>query len=137
MNSEIVKRVFDFINTLSSNECLKYENTTWNIVTELFKSLLNEPEKREMINKCLDEEFNDFLNENVVEHSTILNKSNKISKIFLILFDSDQELVYKKQLEILMDHLSSCNKYIYMKFHIIEKCFFILNNMLSLTQSKL
>jgi hypothetical protein len=33
---------------------------------------------------------------------------------------------------VLLDRLASCNKYLYMKGHLVEKCFFIFANMLAL-----
>ncbi len=80
-------------------------------------------------------EFNTFLNETNTNEFTLANKSSKLAKLFLILFDANALSVLKKHLELLVDRLANCNKYIYMNNERVEKCLFIFNFMLTLIRS--
>ncbi len=132
----------DFVNGLSIRECLVYKNSTWNLIEDWFKTTLKSANEsisnKEMISKFLSEELNEFLEKDwIMDQSLIQIKSNKLAKLFLVLFDSGEELIYKNSLQFLLDKLTSCNKYLYMKAEVTEKCFFIFNSILSQIQSKI
>ncbi len=137
LNGETLKHTADFLNILSTKECLAYQNTTWNFAIDWFAKAMKSPSNKELIAKFVDAELNELLEEASIDHSSSLTRSNKLAKLLLMLFDVNEDVVYKKPVNTLLDRLSSCNKYLYMKAYTIERCFFVFDSMLNLTKSNI
>ena len=104
-------------------------------MVEWFGKCVVQPESAQIVSDYLNTELNNFLNETNSNEFTLTSKSSKLAKLLLILFDASVQSVYKKQLELLVDRLANCNKYIYMNNERVEKCLFIFNVMMSLIRS--
>lgn len=130
LDRQRLKDFVDLLNSASTRECLAYKNSTWNSLIDWFKQVLQKSENVGLVSKYLNDELNDFLNDSNTEF-TAENSSAKLAKIILILCDTNQEVVYKKVIETLVDRLINCNKYIYMSTERVEKCLFIFSFMIN------
>jgi hypothetical protein len=137
INKKQLNEVIDVINSLSIKECLTYQNSTWNFISNWFKQIIkfNNQKEKDFLKSYLNEEMNTFLNESNTDDFTTYNISAKLAKFILFLLDTNEEHIFKSSIETLSDKLISCNKYIYMSTERVEKCLLILNNMIDLLKS--
>ena len=138
INRKQLNEVIDVINSLSIKECLTYQNSTWNSISNWFKKIINfnNNNEKDLVKSYLNEEMNNFLNESNSDDFTTYNISAKLAKFILLLLDTNEENIFKSSIETLNDKLISCNKYIYMSTERVEKCLLILNSMIDLLKSK-
>lgn len=138
INRKQLNEVIDVINSLSIKECLTYQNSTWNSISNWFKKIINfnNNNEKDLVKSYLNEEMNNFLNESNSDDFTTYNISAKLAKFILLLLDTNEENIFKNSIETLNDKLISCNKYIYMSTEKVEKCLLILNSMIDLLKSK-
>jgi hypothetical protein len=135
LNGETLKSIAELVNILSTVECLAYQNSTWNIVLDWFRTVINNSTNNvELVGRYLDSELNELLDEASIDYHSSLSRARKLAKLFLMMFDTNQDGVYIKPVSTLMDRLVSCNKYLYMKAHTIERCFFVFDSMLDLVK---
>lgn len=131
------------MNMISNKECLLYNNSTWSLLVEWFKNLITDEKinkldqnRFKLLSTYVENEFNEYYNSSEANEYTTKNSSLKLAKLVLMLSDVNDDLI-NKILFVLIDRLCSANKYIYMPSQKIDRCLFILNNMLKLFKSKL
>jgi tRNA G18 (ribose-2'-O)-methylase SpoU len=126
-NSDEFQHFFDSINIISVKECIQYRNTSW---FELVNWFNNENNNKFKYLKYLDTEFNQFIElETNTDEFSIQNRSIKLAKLMLILTDLTNTNV--KQIDLILDKLTNCNRNLYMSSERIGKCLFIFNFMIS------
>ena len=115
INRKQLNEVIDVINSLSIKECLTYQNSTWNSISNWFKKIINfnNNNEKDLVKSYLNEEMNNFLNESNSDDFTTYNISAKLAKFIVLLLDTNEEKIFKNSIETLNDKLISCNKYIY------------------------
>jgi hypothetical protein len=136
-NKQQLSQVVDVINSLSIKECFTYRNSTWNLISDWFKKIINfnNNNENDLVKNYLNEEMANFLNDSNTDDFTTNNISVKLAKVILLLLDTNEEQIFKSSIETLSDKLVSCNKYIYMSTERIEKCLLILNSMIDFLKS--
>jgi hypothetical protein len=134
VNAQELKAFFNVINSLSNKECLVYQNSTWKSMINWFKLNPNEISSQEqsyLISNFLSNYCQEFLAEATPSNRSFdQNKVSKISKLLLILIDTNQNELFSETLATITDCLLTCNKYLYMKGDKVEKCIFIFNNII-------
>ena len=123
----------DLISVLSVKECLAYRNSTWNALVAWFDELFTaQADNLPLMASYLDKEFQQYSNEVNMDEFALKSRSAKFAKLLLILADTTADAkTCKKTLDAILDRLYSCNKYVYIAAEKVEKCLFILSNMLA------
>lgn len=139
MNLECFKYTIDFLNNLSVRECLTYGNCTWKLVTNWLKQVdqFHKTPQTNLIKIYLTNEINEItattnLNNFEELFSAQNAKLTKMAKLLLMLYDVDDNSMqcHKSTTEILIDQISTCNKYVYASMKKLEKFIFIFHYMM-------
>lgn len=136
MDEQTLKNVIDIINSLSSKECLVYQNTTWYLLVDWVKNCLNLDKNNLLFKNFILNEFDVFTNDQSSNQFSTNFTSNKLAKFLLILMDTKIEAIYNPILSSIADRIASCNKYAYRSSGVIEKTIFTFNNMVNLVRGK-
>lgn len=99
LDLDMLKSLIDLMSHLSPRECLVYQNSTWILIVNWLRVILQDKEKKNMIKSYIADEFDQLSNVNLDQFS-IVNRSNKLAYLFLIVFDAtEDQLVYQKPIQ--------------------------------------
>lgn len=138
LDSETLVSAIDMLNGLSTKECLVYGNSTWQaIVNWLLKLIKAGDSSCRLVKNLLQAELDTFVAAaGSGDFYSILNGSNRIAKLALMICDVDdainskQSFLCKPTFEILIDKLTSCNKHVYASIDKTEKFLFVFHFMM-------
>lgn len=137
----------DYLNSLSTKECLMYNNSTWKCVVSWLKKLcLLDSQHPKLIETYLKDQFDTFLSTSSSDFYSTLSGSNKIAKFILMLADcvtddtksrvTTAEECCRQTTELLIEKFTTCNKHVYASGEKMEKCIFIFHFMIYHWNSK-
>ena len=138
----------DYLNSLSTKECLMYNNSTWKCVVSWLKKLcLLDSQHPKLIKTYLNDQIDTFLStSSSSDFYSTLSGSNKIAKFILMLADcvvdgtkslvAAAEECCRQTTELLIEKFTTCNKHVYASGEKMEKCIFIFHFMIYHWNSK-
>lgn len=129
LSDDIFREIIALIHSVSSQECITYLNSTWNILIKWLDEAIQQDPKK--IGLFIENEFNSFYSSSDVDEYNLKYTSIKLGKILLLLSDTNT-LITEKIFISIADRLLSANRYLYMSSQKIDKCLFIFGSMINL-----